>query len=138
MTRFLLDTNAVSALVNRREPIRRRAQEARSRGGRIGTTEPVISELFYGLELSTTRDENIVRMEHGLAGILCWPFNGSAARTYGRLAADLRRRGRPMQIIDMMVAAVALSLRNCVIVTTDSDLSAVPGLTVENWMSDYP
>jgi hypothetical protein len=29
-----------------------------------------------------------------------------------------------MQVIDMMVAAVALSLGDCVVITTDSDLSA--------------
>lgn len=33
----------------------------------------------------------------------------------------------------MMIAAVALSLENCVVVTTDSDLMAVPDLAVENW-----
>jgi len=38
-----------------------------------------------------------------------------------------------MQVIDMMIAAIALSLGNCTVVTTDSDLSAVPGLSVENW-----
>jgi predicted nucleic acid-binding protein len=34
---------------------------------------------------------------------------------------------------DMMIAAIALALGNCTVVTMDTDLSAVPGLTVENW-----
>jgi tRNA(fMet)-specific endonuclease VapC len=38
-----------------------------------------------------------------------------------------------MQIVDMQLAAIALSLGNCTVVTTDSDLAAVPGLSVENW-----
>jgi tRNA(fMet)-specific endonuclease VapC len=38
-----------------------------------------------------------------------------------------------MQKIDLMIAAIALTLGNCTVVTTDSDLTAVPGLTVENW-----
>ena len=38
-----------------------------------------------------------------------------------------------MQVMDMLVAATALTLTNCIVVTTDSDLSAVPGLKVENW-----
>jgi tRNA(fMet)-specific endonuclease VapC len=33
----------------------------------------------------------------------------------------------------MMLAAVALSLGNTTVITKDSDLSAVPGLSVENW-----
>ena len=38
-----------------------------------------------------------------------------------------------MQQIDIMVAAVALSLGNCTVVTADSDLTAVTELTIENW-----
>lgn len=43
------------------------------------------------------------------------------------------RIGRMMQQIDIQIAAVAFSLGNCTVVSSDSDLTAVPGLTVENW-----
>jgi predicted nucleic acid-binding protein len=43
-----------------------------------------------------------------------------------------------MQQIDMMIAAIALSLGQCTIVTTDTDLAAVPGLAVENWIATRP
>jgi tRNA(fMet)-specific endonuclease VapC len=32
-----------------------------------------------------------------------------------------------------ILAAIALTLGNCVVVTTDTDLAAVPGLRTENW-----
>jgi tRNA(fMet)-specific endonuclease VapC len=133
MKRFLLDSNAVNALINRHDPFSIRIREARKNGDRIGTCEPVIAELFYGFEFSTTRDQNIVRLERALSSLLSWPFDRRAAREYGRIAAELRRRGRPIQVVDMMIAAIALTLENCVVVTTDSDLSAVPGLAVVNW-----
>ncbi len=38
-----------------------------------------------------------------------------------------------MQQIDIMIAAIARSLGNCVVITDDTDLSAVPALRVENW-----
>jgi len=38
-----------------------------------------------------------------------------------------------MQQIDIQVAAIALSLGNCTVVSSDSDLKAIPGLKVENW-----
>ena len=41
--------------------------------------------------------------------------------------------GRYMQQIDVQIAAIALTLGNCTVVTMDSDLAAVPGLAVENW-----
>jgi tRNA(fMet)-specific endonuclease VapC len=133
MTRYLLDSNAVNAFVDRHEPFAHRAREARERGDRIGTCEPVVAELFYGLEFSASREENIVRLERGLSQIRSWPFDRQAARAYALIAAELKRRARKMQVVDMMIAAIASSLQNCVVVTTDSDLSAVSGLTVVNW-----
>ena len=41
--------------------------------------------------------------------------------------------GRPMQQVDMQVAAIARTLGNCTVVSGDGDLSAVPGLAVEDW-----
>jgi tRNA(fMet)-specific endonuclease VapC len=38
-----------------------------------------------------------------------------------------------MQQIDVQIAAVALALGNCTVVTKDSDSRAVSGLTVEDW-----
>jgi tRNA(fMet)-specific endonuclease VapC len=38
-----------------------------------------------------------------------------------------------MQVVDIMLAAIALTVGDCVVVTTDSDLAAVAGLAVENW-----
>lgn len=36
----------------------------------------------------------------------------------------------------MMIAAIARSLGNCTVVTMDSDLARVPGLTLEDWTAD--
>lgn len=41
--------------------------------------------------------------------------------------------GRPMQQIDIQIAAIARTLGDCTVVSSDTDLAAVPGLTVENW-----
>ena len=38
------------------------------------------------------------------------------------MAAELRRIGRPMQQVNIMIAAIACSLGNCSVVTADSDL----------------
>jgi tRNA(fMet)-specific endonuclease VapC len=45
----------------------------------------------------------------------------------------LRKVGRPIQVVDMMVAAIAISVGNCTVISADSDLQAVSGLTIENW-----
>src|SRR5687768_15945861 len=107
MMRYVLDSNAVNAFVNRHEPHAARVRAARVSGARVGTCEPVVAEVYFGLQLSTSRDVNMLRFEQGLRLLWCWPFDRRAAREYGRVAAELRRIGRPMQVIDMMLAAVA-------------------------------
>ena len=78
-------------------------------GAIIGTCLPVVAELFYGAEFSASREINRPRLIRGLTRIRCWPFDRESAEEYGRLAAELRRIGRPMQQIDIMIAAVARS-----------------------------
>ena len=133
MTRFLLDTNAMGDFINRRRGVDIRVHKARATGGVIGTCEPVVGELFFGVEYSVTRDKNWKRLKRALSGIFSWPFDRAAAEEYGRIAAELKRTGRMIQPVDIQIAAIALTLRNCTVVTRDKDLSAISGLTIENW-----
>ena len=133
MTRYLLDTNAMGDFIDHRRGVDERARDARMRGAAIGTCMPVAAELFFGVEFSASREVNRPRLVRALSRIKCWPFDRPAVEEYGRLAAELRRIGRPMQQIDIMIVAIARSLGNCVVITDDTDLSAVPGLRVENW-----
>jgi tRNA(fMet)-specific endonuclease VapC len=135
MRRYLLDTNAMADFINRRRGVDSRAKEARKGGARLGTCIPVMGELFFGIELSQTRDQNLTRLKRALAGLICWPFTSEAAEKYGRLAAQLRRAGRTIQQVDLQLAAIARMLGDCTVVSQDSDLLAVPGLSVENWAS---
>jgi tRNA(fMet)-specific endonuclease VapC len=133
--RYLLDTGIMGDFINHRRGVDGRVRKARRQGARIGTCLPVVGELFFGVEASAIRDENLKRLKRALSGVVCWPFDRPAAEEYGRLAAELRRIGRPMQQIDIQIAATALSLGDCTVVSADSDLAAVPGLSVENWAS---
>ncbi|MCE9565436.1 MAG: type II toxin-antitoxin system VapC family toxin [Planctomycetes bacterium] len=134
MTRFLLDSGILSDLINRRRGIRERCQTEVAKGHKIGTCVPVLAEMAYGVEYGQNRDRNMQSLLSVLPTIKLWPFERDAAFQYGFLAAELRRIGRPMQVIDVMIAAVALTLGDCTVVSKDSDLAAVPGLTVENWV----
>jgi tRNA(fMet)-specific endonuclease VapC len=135
MRRYLLDTCAMGDFINRRKGVHERAKAARLAGARLGTCIPVLGELFFGIEFSRTRDENEARLIRAVAGLTFWPYTRDAAEEYGRLAAHLRRVGRTMQQVGIQVAAIALTLSQCIVVSEDTDLLAVPSLTVENWSS---
>lgn len=121
MRRYLLDTGIASDYINRRAGVYERARKAVARGDRIGIGTPVLGELWAGVHYSATRARNEKRLKRQLADLTIWPFDNVAAEEYGRLYAELRSTGRPMQQVDIQVAAIALSLGRCTVVTKDSD-----------------
>jgi len=68
-----------------------------------------------------------------LSELIVWPHTEPAAEKYGEIAAQMRKMGRPIGKIDMLIAAIAFSLGKTKVITTDNDLAIVPGLSVENW-----
>jgi predicted nucleic acid-binding protein len=65
--------------------------------------------LYFGVENSMTRARNLQRLLVALGDLTVWPYTDHAAEVYGRLAAELKRIGRPMQQIDIQIAAIALA-----------------------------
>ena len=106
-----------------------------AKGNPIGIGVPVLAELVFGIERSRSRDRNLQRLQAALPSLKLWPFDPAAAFEYGRVHAELARLGRPMQVVDMMIAAIAFVLGKCTVVSKDTDLAAVPGLAVANWVS---
>jgi tRNA(fMet)-specific endonuclease VapC len=133
MKRFLLDTGPAQDFIADRHGVRRRADDVRKAGHRVGICMPVLGELWAGVEGSASRERNLQRLRHGLSRLILWPYDERAAAEYGRMFTELKRKGRPMQQIDMMVAAIALTLGDCTVVSTDGDMNEITGLTVENW-----
>ncbi|MGH7171910.1 MAG: type II toxin-antitoxin system VapC family toxin [Gemmataceae bacterium] len=135
MRRYLLDTGIAGHLIAKRKGVDERVRQAVLQGTRVGICMPVLGELWAGMYGSDSRDRNIQQMKHALARLRIWPFDRKAAEEYGRIFAELKRLGRPMQQIDIQIAAIAFGLGKCTVVSGDSDLAAVPGLKVENWVS---
>ena len=131
--RFLLDTGPAFDAMFRRRGVYERIRDKRSQGAKVGICYPVLGEIIAGVECSASRDHTWEVVRRSLGQFVHWPFDKKAAHEYGRVYAELRRIGRPIQQVDMQIAAVAFTLGNCTVVSNDSDLALVPGLVVENW-----
>lgn len=131
--RYLLDTGPAQDFLFRRRSIYDRAKELRRAGHIVGICTPVLGEIRSGIEFSSSRDENEIIVNRNIGYLRNWPYTDEAAMEFGRLSARLKRMGRPMQQIDVQIAAIALTLGRCTVVSADTDLHAIPGLTVENW-----
>src|SRR5258707_13964596 len=116
MTRFLLDTNSAGHYINKRHNVFQRARLEVAKGKLIGICIPVLAELVAGIEHSDTRDRNMKSLKAALPALKLWPIDSAAAFDYGRLYAELARLGRPIGTVDMMIAAIALTLGKCTVI----------------------
>lgn len=94
-----------------------------------------MAELVAGIQHSASRGRNMKSLETALASLKLWPLDSQAAFEYGIVYAELARLGRPIGVVDMMIAAIARTLGKCSVVSADSDLTAVPRLDAANWRS---
>lgn len=133
MRRYLFDTGSFSNLVNRRRPTFDRAVEVIKDGHRLGICPPVLGEFYAGLELSDDPSRSRRLLRSTIRTVSIWPYDHAAAKEFGRVFAILRRIGRPMQQIDVQIAAIALTLGRTIVVSQDTDFRAIPGLDVEDW-----
>jgi tRNA(fMet)-specific endonuclease VapC len=132
--RYLLDTNILSDLV--RQPqgaVARRIAEAGEET--ICTSIIVAAEIRFGAEKS---DSNKLKdqVELILSAIEILPLESPADREYGKLRHYLSRKGTLIGPNDMLIAAQALNSGLTVITANTGEFSRVPGLNVENWLTE--
>jgi tRNA(fMet)-specific endonuclease VapC len=132
MPAYLLDTNHVGMAVNRASVVGQRIFEARLKGIRIGTCLPVLCEIEAGLHQVRHKAKYRRDLDHLLLQLRLWPINLQTARIYGDLYTELRRRGRVLSQVDIMVAALARQMKLTVL-TTDLDFEAVSEIRTADW-----
>lgn len=92
------------------------------------------AELSHGVEKSNAVERNRVALTLFLSCIEIKSFDVNAADEYGRIRADLEKKGTPIGPLDMMIAGHAVA-SGCVVVTNNTkEFSRVNGLEIVNWV----
>lgn len=128
--RYLLDTNAVIAVLNGKEPaLGRRVREHRPSD--ICISAIVAHELYYGAYKSRRTEHNVALVDSLLFEVL--EFDAEDARQAGEIRAELAKQGAPIGPYDVLIAGQAKA-RDLVLVTRNmGEFRRVAGLQVENW-----
>jgi tRNA(fMet)-specific endonuclease VapC len=135
MRRYLLDTNHVSAALDRVSRLRDRIQQLRKTGVIFGTCVPVLCELEGGIQQTAVPQVYYRFLDQLLHSVRVWPIDPELAPLFGEIYLDLQRRGRQLSFVDIVLAALA-RLKNLTLLTTDRDFEALPDLRTENWLAD--
>lgn len=128
--RFLLDTNAVIALLNAPDG-RIRQRVRRHLPGDFGLSSVVIHELCFGAFRSRHRERNLARVDGLRFEILA--FDREDARHAGAIRADLAALGTPIGAYDVLIAGQARARALTLITRNMREFRGVAGLRLEDW-----
>lgn len=128
--RFLLDSNAVIALLNEPAgPVSRRVRQHPPAD--IGLSAVVVHELYFGAFKSQRRDRNVAIVDGLRLEVV--PFDREDARHAGEIRVVLAAQGTPIGGYDVLIAGQARS-RALILVTRNlREFQRVNGLYIENW-----
>jgi tRNA(fMet)-specific endonuclease VapC len=135
---FLLDTNAVSAILKERpKHVRQRFRMVVERGDSVALPIIVRHELHYGARRSPNPPLNFERLDALLSQLSeAEPFTIEDAEISGDLRAELAARGEMIGPYDLLIAAQALRLKATLVTANVREFSRVPGLAWEDWSSE--
>ena len=95
-----------------------------------------VFELEYGASKSNWGERTRQNMQLFLAPFNIIDFNSSDAASAGMIRGYLEKQGKPIGPYDVQIAGQAVA-RSMIMVTHNIDeFSRVPGLTVEDWVSN--
>ena len=92
----------------------------------------VVGELLFGAENSTRPLQNLPRYLEFVSACRVVSLGRETAKMYARTRLMLKRKGRPIPMNDVWIAAQCLE-HDWVLVTYDTDFDYVDGLIVEHW-----
>ena len=135
MTIYVLDTNAVSALMKGTAAVVDRLTGTDRAS--VGVPQPVLAEIAFGIERlprSKRRAALQVRFDLILAEMPRCEWTDAVSHAYGRIKAALERRGSRIEDVDAAIAAHAVALDATLVTANPTHLARVPGLRIEDWM----
>lgn len=129
---FLLDTNAIIALISQRSSaLVRRVLDCRE--GDIGLSSIVAHELYYGAYKSQKVSYNLETLRLLFNDFLILEFDQEDARISGEIRAELAAKGRPIGPYDIQIAGQAKA-RGLILVTNNvAEFERVEGLQIQDW-----
>ena len=129
-TRYLLDTNAASAILRQREPVCARAASVPLSS--LAISSVTAGELHYGVAKrpQATALTKLVREFLRYTDIV--PWTDAIAPHYGTLRAALETKGITIAPLDLMIAAHALAV-DATLVSADQALLQIDILKIEDW-----
>lgn len=129
---FLLDTDIIIYLLNETYPELQKKLSSIPEN-EISISSITVAELYFGAYNSSRVDENIQLLQDLLSELRILYLDEDSGRIFGKIKADLKKRGEIINDSDLFIASIAI--RNGIRLVTNNvrHFSRVEGLKIENW-----
>ena len=131
--KYLLDTNTCIYIMNR-QPMTARDAFARVKPDEVGISTVTLSELWFGVENSSRREQNEILLHMFTASLSIAQYDDRAAEQYGIIRTHLKKTGSLIGEMDLLIAAHAKALGVTLVTNNLREFRGVPGLKMENWV----
>ncbi|QTA78949.1 Ribonuclease [Desulfonema limicola] len=129
---YLLDTNVCIKYLNASSEVVKRHIE-KYEPSEIVICSVVKSELFAGAYKSKNKEKTLDKLKIFFAPLKSLTFNDKAAKAYGKIRAELEKKGTPIGPYDLQIASIAI-VNDLVLVSHNKrEFSRVEGLKIEDW-----
>jgi tRNA(fMet)-specific endonuclease VapC len=103
--------------------------------GQLAVPTIVLAELYAGAYMLPNPTRILAGIKDLLDDVTVLPFDAACAEQFGKLRGVLKQRGIAANPIDLQIAAVALANDLAVVTHNTKDFQAIPGLTLEDWLT---
>ncbi|MDM3857446.1 MAG: type II toxin-antitoxin system VapC family toxin [Aphanizomenon gracile PMC649.10] len=132
---YLLDTNIVSLELKNNSKIKQRLKEFQSQEGSLSISCVTYFEIKRGL-FAVNAIKQLERFDNFCKDYqIIFLDDLAILEKASEIHANLRLRGLPIQTEDILIAATAI-VKGFILVSNDSDLLRVEGLSLENWLQE--
>lgn len=130
---YLLDTNICIYIIKKR-PGKVLDKFNTLSLGDVGISSITLAELHYGIMKSSNPNKNQEALDKFLTPLEILDFDYFATIDYGKIRADLEKKGTPIGPLDTLIAAHAKSRKLTLVTNNEKELKRIPELKIENWV----
>jgi len=131
--KFLLDTN-ICIYIIKKKPEQVFEKFRGLAVGSVAISSVTLAELHYGIAKSANPEKNREALDRFLTPIEIIDFGAESTEEYGKIRAELERKGITIGPLDTLIAAHARSLDLILVTNNEKEFSRVAGLSLENWV----
>jgi predicted nucleic acid-binding protein len=129
-----LDTTFLADWIRGKADAAQKMLVFRKSGELIATTIINVVELYEGAWIHKRVSEKVAEIDKLIHELIILDLSPMAAREFGRLKAELRRRGETIADWDLLIGSIALAYGENRIVTRNvKDFEKIPGIEVVSY-----